>query len=137
MGEVVVAPGVRWFRRRPPAGTPRFAGTVWWAGHAQLFVAAGFAVLGPLLFAVGLLVSGWGGAVGTGVLLFAMAPPFACSGLMLRRFAPHLAADRSSLFFRVLELALVVLAIAVLSIAFVFVDMFLLIFLGYGFTVGR
>ncbi|RDV46781.1 hypothetical protein DOE76_01725 [Leifsonia sp. ku-ls] len=114
----------------------RFARGVWWAGHGQLFIGLALAVLGPVLFVAALLHPAVGGAAYTGVLLFAMAAPFACSGLLLRRFAPHLERDGSALFFRVIELAAVVLAIAVLSIAFVWVDMLVLILLSYGWMLG-
>jgi hypothetical protein len=136
MGDVVVAPHVRWYRRRPPAGLDRFARAVWWAGHGQLFIGLGLAVLGPALFVLALLVPAAGRAGFTGMLLFPMAAPFACSGLMLRRYAAHLGRDRNALFFRAIELAVVVLSIAVLSIAFVYVDMLVLILLGYGWTLG-
>jgi len=135
MGDVVVAPRVRWYRKRPPAGMPPFARRVWWAGHGQLFVGAALAVLGPLLFGLGVAVP-TGATAGTGVLLFAMAAPFACSGLMLRRYGIQLAGDSNGLFFRVVELALVVLGIAVLSIAFVWVDMLLLILVPYAWMLG-
>lgn len=115
---------------------PRFARGVWWAGHGQLFLGAGLGVLGPALFAAGLLLPGSGSAAFAGLLLFAMAVPFACSGLLLRRFAPYLAKEESSLFFRVLELALVVLSIAVLSIAFVFVNVFVLLWIGYAWSIA-
>ncbi|NUU07600.1 hypothetical protein [Leifsonia sp. C5G2] len=136
MGDVVVAPGVRWYRRMPPAGLGRLARAVWWAGHGQLFIGLGLAVLGPALFGLAQLRIGAGGAAYTGVLLVAMAAPFCCSGLMLRRFAPHLDSGGNALFFRVIELIAVVLFIAVLSIAFVFVDMFVLILLSWAWVLG-
>ena len=58
------------------------------------------------------------------------------SARVLRRFAPHLDHGGSALFFRVVELTAVVLAIAVLSIAFVYVDMLVLILLSYAWLVG-
>lgn len=136
MGEIVVAPRVRWYRRTPPAGLGRLARGVWWAGHGQLFIGLGLAVLGPVMFALGQLGIGSGGAAYTGVLLFAMAAPFCCSGLMLRRFAPHLDRGGNALFFQVIELIAVVLFIAVLSIAFVFVDMFVLTLLSWTWVLG-
>lgn len=136
MGDVVAAPRVRWYRKTPPAGMTRFSRAVWWAGHGQLFIGLGLAVLGPVLFALAQLRMGSGGAAYTGVLLLAMAAPFCCSGLLLRRFAPYLDQDGNALFFRVIELIAVVLSIAVLSIAFVFVDMFVLILLSWAWVLG-
>lgn len=118
---------VRWFRRRPPSNVTAFPRAVWWAGHAQLFIGFALLLLGPALFAIALNAPSIGRLAGAGWLMFAMAAPFACSGLMLRRFSLRLGEEIGPLWRRIVELALVVAGIAGLSIAFVFVDMFALI----------
>ncbi|MDR6613533.1 hypothetical protein [Leifsonia sp. 1010] len=118
---------VRWYRRRPPASMPPFARTVWWAGHGQLFLAAAFALLGPVGLALVPNREIAAFVAPPGYLLTAMAAPLACSGLMLRRFSLELAKDSTSLAWRIVELAFVVLLIAALSIAFVWLDMVILI----------
>ncbi len=81
-------------------------------------------VLGPLLFAIALNAPQVGQLAGVGWLMFAMAAPFACSGMMLRRFSLRLAEAAGPLWRQIIELALVVAGIAGLSIGFVLVNMF-------------
>ncbi|MGH1548379.1 hypothetical protein ACRAWB_04035 [Leifsonia poae] len=110
---------------------PRFARRVWWAGHVQLFVAAAVVPASVAVWAVGLATPELSAFTFYAVLGLAMVAPFVCSGLMLRSFAGDLALDSTSTWFRVFQLVLVVLGIAVTSIGFVFFDVFvLLLFLG-------
>jgi hypothetical protein len=114
---------VRWFRRRPPAGMPTFARRVWWAGHAQLFLAPAAAVVGAFLLLGGDVAFLWG------ALLISMAPPFVTSGLMLRAQGLRQAtlAGRSWAG-RVAEFVAAVVGIAALSVVFVIVDVWVLWF---------
>ncbi|MFF1572487.1 hypothetical protein ACFVWR_07035 [Leifsonia sp. NPDC058292] len=125
-------PKVRWFRRRPPVGMPPLSRSVWWAGHSQLFIGSILAIVGPVLLVLDLQPEVLRFLGPTGLLLIAMAAPFACSGLMLRRFATELGRDTTSVAFRIFQLVIVVLSIAALSIAFVFLDMLVLILITNG-----
>lgn len=112
---------VRWWRRQPPAELPGFARVVWWAGHAQLFIAVFLTVVAPVVLLLSQLmvpVSSAGSMVGW--LGTAMALPFAASGSMLRGYAVTEAARVRNVALRVLWLALVVALIAAVSIVFTF-----------------
>ncbi|WP_158867259.1 hypothetical protein [Leifsonia sp. AG29] len=111
---------VRWWRRTPPPELQNFPRAIWWAGHGQLFIGAAFAVTGIILLFCG------DGRWQWGLLLIAMALPFATSGRMLRAQALRQATlTGRSWSARIAELIVVVLGIATLSIAFVAIDVWL------------
>ncbi|MGH1522823.1 hypothetical protein ACRAWC_01515 [Leifsonia sp. L25] len=119
----VTAKRVHWYRRSPPPGLPRFPKVVWWAGHAQLFIGVAAAVVGLVL------LFGGDGPWQWGLLLVSTALPFATSGMMLRAQGLRQATLTSrSWAVRIAELAAVVLGVAVLSIVFVIVDVWVLFF---------
>lgn len=117
---------VRWWRRRPPAPSSRLSRGVWWVGQAQLFIAVTLGVFGPVSLAAAFLDSNLGviGWLGT-----AMALPFAISGRMLRAYGAEMGKSTQAVGWQVLELTAVVIVIAVLAIALVFVCAFALILL--------
>lgn len=123
----------RWWRRRPPTESSAFERSVWWAGQAQLFIAAVLAVVGPVCLVAFLAFStSGGGALSTwtgvvGWLGSAMALPFASSGKLLRGYGTAMPGANRALPDRIVELVLVVVGIAALSIVFVVVLAFLLV----------
>ncbi len=125
---------VRWYRRRPPEGMQRFPRAVWWAGHGQLFIGLALLVLGPVTFVVGYNVPGASSLTFVGLLMFAMAAPFAVSGRLLRAQALRLARSTHELWLKIVELAVAGLGIALLAFVFVFIDVFVLILLEYSFV---
>jgi hypothetical protein len=118
---------VRWYRRRPPEGMVGFPRGVWWTGHSQLFIGLALLVLGPVTFVVGFFTAGLSLVPFTGLLMLAMAAPFAVSGLLLRAYASRVSRSRHALWLRIAELAGVVVGIAILAFAFVFVDVAILV----------
>lgn len=129
---------VRWHRRRPPVTFDRFQRGVWWAGHAQLYIAWVFAILGPAMFITYYVAAAptnfYDGLRFYDVLLvlsypiIGMAAPFWLSGRMLRGYAQL--ADEGN---RGLRLAGTILGIAVVSIIATFASI-LLFFLGFGYV---
>lgn len=119
----------RWYRRRPPSDLDRFQRGVWWAGHGQLFIAAGLPLVGVILFGL-MLVDPSLATFGT--LALAMIVPFWYSGRMLRGSAAIIPAHHGRLgafdwFERITVLAISVLFIAFLAIAGVVVQIFAIV----------
>ena len=122
-----------WYRRTPPAGLPRFPRAIWWAGHGQLFI-------GPAVAAAGLVMAlATKELYGIGLLLISMGLPFVTSGMMLRAHGVRQGRLTGRNWFgRVAELILVVVLIAALSVVFVVVIVFILMWpLGEIFYLGR
>lgn len=126
----VTAGRVRWYHRRPPAMFDRFQRGVWWAGHAQLYIAWVFAVVGPAMFITSQLAAEfltfYGSLAMVSVLFIGAAAPFWLSGRLLRWYA-QVADGRH----RVIWLTGAILAIAVVSIIATFVCIFVFMF-GFG-----
>lgn len=109
----------------------RFARGVWWAGHAQLYIAAALAIVGPFVLLGWIWRSDW---AWLGLAALALSWPFALSGVLLRKVSGIFTGSQYSRYNAygywsnsITLLVLAVIGIAALAFAGVFVNVYIVI----------